>query len=124
MLGWIPPPEDHALIGCWPPGRDEPLLPTSSTLVVTLTLVGSQLPHLSGFIRGTLPSGRILFQRRSSALYPFLLNDYSRFVRLLGPVSGDVRFVTGSPARLLVSPFFVRDIQVSMDSPFVPCAGL
>ena len=55
-----------------------------------LAVVGRDFPRSTGFIRGTLPSGWILFQRRAPALFPYVCNDYEDFARLatgyLGPI--------------------------------------
>ena len=121
--GLDPPLDDRSLIGCWPPDREDPLPPSALTLVVTLVVVGSHGPRLSGFVRGTLPSGWILFQRRAPAMHPFVLNDYDRFIRLMCGFDGEIRLVTGSPTRVLSEPFFWQDIEVSSASPLVPVAS-
>ena len=116
------PPRYHALIGIWRPphllAAAQP--PSAATLVVSLTLVGSDMPRSSGFVRGTLPSGWILFQRRSPALFPYVLNDYMNFVRLATGYLGAVVLVSGSADAALPSPFYLSDLPRSEESPYVP----
>ena len=121
--GVDPPLDDRSLIGCWPPDRAGPPSAVVATLVVSLVVVGSRGPHLSGFVRGTLPSGWILFQRRSPTIHPRMLNDYGRFIRLMCGFEGELRLVTGTPSRVLSEPFLWQDVEVSSASPLVPAAS-
>ena len=123
--GLLPPPHDHALIGVWPAVRDTGAGsgPSPTTLVLTLSLVGASLPTRTGFIRASLPSGWILFQRRSPALHPFLVHDIRLFAQLCTGHRGPIAFVTGSslvPLSLLGSSCSLYDIRASDASPYVP----
>ena len=120
--GLDPPPDLHAVIGIWrPPHMVAVALPPSpATLVISLDVVGSDMPTSSGFIRGRLPSGWILFQRRAPALFPYVLNDYLDFVRLATGHLGPLHLVAGPVATALTNPFYHSDLPQSLDSPFVP----
>ena len=68
----IPPPSS-VLVGAWPvpPSSADPLVASSGQLVVFLTRLGplrTGRSPLSGFIRATLASGRVLFQLRAPPL--------------------------------------------------------
>ena len=83
-------------------------------------MVGSNVPNASGFVRGTLPSGWIVFQRRSPAIYPYVLNDYSRFARLATGYLGPIVLVAGTAHSALPQPFYLSDLPCSEESPYVP----
>ena len=91
--------------------------------MLTLSLVGASLPARTGFIRATLPSGWILFQRRSPALHPFVVHDIRRFAQLCTGHRGPIAFATGSsmlPLSLNGSSCSLYDIRASDVSPYVP----
>ena len=117
-----PPPHNHALIGVWRPPHLATALHhhSDATLVISLTVVGSRMPLSSGFVRGTLPSGWIVFQRRSPALHPYVLNDYFRFVRLATGYLGPLALVAGSAPSALPASFYLTDLPRTDESPYVP----
>ena len=123
--GILPPPRGHALIGVWPVRPALAHLP-GTTLVLSLSLVGASLPARTGFVRATLPSGWILFQRRSPALHPFVVHDIRHFAQLCTGHRGPIAFITGSsmlPMHVRGSPFSscsLYDIPASDASPYVP----
>ena len=115
--GILPPPPDSALIGVWPPRATDRTLRSQGSLVLSLSLVGTALPHHTGFVRATLPSGWILFQRRSPALYPYVVNDMLLFARLCTGHPGPIVLVSDS--LVLPEVFSLPDLAVSWDSPYV-----
>ena len=78
------------------------------------------MPQASGFIRGMLPSGWILFQRRAPALHPYIMNDYSRFARLATGYAGPIVLVAGRASTPLPSFFYLSDLPQSDVTPYVP----
>ena len=88
--------------------------------MISLVVVGSRMPRSSGFVRGTLPSGWIVFQRRSPALHPYVLNDYFRFARLASGYLGPLALVAGGAASALPESFYLSDLPHSDESPYVP----
>ena len=93
---------------------------SDATLVISLVVVGSHMPLSSGFVRGTLPSGWIVFQRRSPALHPYVLNDYFRFARLATGYLGPLALVAGTATSALPASFHLSDLPWSEESPYVP----
>ena len=88
--------------------------------MISLAVVGSHMPLASGFVRGTLPSGWIVFQRRSPAIHPYVLNDYHRFARLATGYAGPIVLVAGAATSALPSFFYLSDLPVSEETPYVP----
>ena len=64
--GLLPPSRGQFLLGAWPP-----LSASRLPFAITVKVVGVRSPR-TGFVRGSLVSGRVLFQRRAPVLLPFL----------------------------------------------------
>ena len=118
--GLPPPPPNHGMVGLWRPNRPAEGPSPGASLVISLSLVGARLPQASGFVRGVLPSGWVLFQRRAPALHPYVLNDYARFARLASGYPGPIVLVAGHASTPLPSFFFLADLPQFDVSPYVP----
>ena len=114
------PPDNHGLIGVWRPSRLVDGPHTGASLVISLFRVGSRSPQASGFVRGVLPSGWILFQRRAPALHPYVMNDYTRFARLASGHPGPIMLVAGQASTPLPSFFFLADLPELDVPPYIP----
>ena len=118
--GYLHLPSGHLLVGGWhlscpPPG----------TLVVFLSRLGFR-PPMRGFIRGTLSSGRVLFQICAPSQADTVLSDLQGLLHALtGRPRGGLRVVgrpfgDASPQLTVLSwPVLEWEIPVLADSPFI-----
>ena len=118
--GYMQLPPGHMLVGGW----RLPCTP-SATLVVFLSRVGFRPPS-RGFIRGTLSSGRVLFQVCAPPPEDVVLIDLPNLLHALTGLSrrrlrlvGLERGGTSSEYGVLSWPVLEMEIPVLADSPFI-----
>ena len=111
--GLLPPSRGQFLLGAWPP-----LSASRLPFAITVKVVGVRSPR-TGFVRGSLVSGRVLFQRRAPVLLSFCLTDLVPFAAGCAKHEGPLHFVPEGGPKLLSFPFPLGDLPRDTGDPYL-----